>query len=215
VETQFEDEKVVQPTKHDVPTPSANSSPDWQTELSAPDVGLATRMLLRVLLLGALGTFSLAYLSWYMFPIGVVLMGLCFYGLQVISYDCNRACYLPWSGANTLLGAAVSLPLLRASGPIKIGSDPLESVMFAATRHAPVWLLAVGISITAIANGYTLTLLKFWLIPFLAMHLSAAGSFFFLAVAFNHSHLQRMLLTTVAPPPKQEQNQHSLYFFQK
>ena len=58
-------------------------SVDWDAEFSAPDVGLATRMLLRVLLLGALGTFSLKYLSWYMMPIGFVLMGLCFYGLQV------------------------------------------------------------------------------------------------------------------------------------
>ena len=152
---------------------------DWHAELSAPDVGMATRMLLRVLLLGALGTFSLMYLSWYMMPIGVVLMGLCFYGLQVISYDCNRACYLPWSGANTILGAAVSLPLLRSTGAVKIGADPLQSMMFAASRHAPVWILAVGLSIAAIANGHTLLLLKFWLIPFLAMHLSAAGSFFF------------------------------------
>ena len=152
---------------------------DWDAEFSAPDVGLATRMLLRVLLLGALGTFSLMYLSWYMMPIGVVLMGLCFYGLQVISYDCNRACYLPWAGANTILGAAVSLPLLRSAGPLKVGADPVESMMLATWRHAPVWILALAFSLAAIVNGHTLLLLKFWLVPFLAMHLSAAGSFFF------------------------------------
>jgi len=140
----------------------------------------------KILAVYCMGVLFISRMPWYLIPIGWAMVAAAFSGCLLVGMDCSRSCFFENKAANELIGAIVLLPLLRSVESLRQSKDDTSAWLSRswACLKTSMSEKRNGICITlVIAAGCAvcwykgvLYLVKYWLVPFLYMHLSV-GSF--------------------------------------